>query len=122
MTDRARVSETLGHDVDLLVLGEINPDVIVRGSDPRPRFGQVERFVDSIDLVIGSSSAIFACGAARLGLTVAFVGLVGDDAMGRFMLDVLRSRGIDVSACRIVEGVPTGAMFPTPVHVPSSFG
>ncbi len=96
-------------DLDVLVLGEINPDVIVRATDPRPVFGQVERLVDSIDLVIGSSSAIFACGSARLGLRTAFVGVVGDDPMGRFMLDAMRARGVDVAGCRVEHGVPTGA-------------
>ena len=109
MDDRVRASETIERDVDILVLGEINPDVIVRAADPRPRFGQVERFVDSIDLTIGSSSAIFACGAARLGVRIALVGVVGDDAMGRFMLESLAARGVDVSACRVDETVPTGA-------------
>ncbi len=109
MTDRKRASGGGERDVDVLVLGEINPDVIVRGADPRPQFGQAERLVDAIDLVVGSSSAIFACGAARLGLRVAFVGVVGDDAMGRFMLDAMRARGVDVSACRVDEAVPTGA-------------
>ena len=98
-----------GRDLDVLVLGEINPDVIVRAADPTPSFGQVERLVDSIDLVIGSSSAIFACGAARLGLRVGFVGVVGDDPMGRFMLAAMQARGIDVGGCRVDADVPTGA-------------
>lgn len=109
MSDRMPASGDRERDIDVLALGEINPDVIVRGADPRPQFGQVELFVDTIDLVVGSSSAIFACGAARLGLRVAFVGVVGDDAMGRFMLDAMRTRGIDVSACRVDATVPTGA-------------
>jgi sugar/nucleoside kinase (ribokinase family) len=109
MINRMRASGGDERDVDVLVLGEINADVIVRGTDPRPQFGQVERLVDTIDLVIGSSSAIFACGAARLGLRTAFVGVVGDDAMGRFMLDSMAARGVDVSACRVDGAVPTGA-------------
>ncbi|MGZ8514881.1 MAG: carbohydrate kinase family protein [Candidatus Limnocylindrales bacterium] len=109
MSDEMRASGSGDRDIDVLVLGEINPDVIVRAVDPRPHFGQVELLVDTIDLVVGSSSAIFACGAARLGLRVAFVGVVGDDAMGRFMLDTMRTHGIDVSACRVDEVVPTGA-------------
>ncbi len=109
MTDRARDARDTGRDIDVLVLGEINPDVIVRAPDPRPTFGQVERLVDSIDLVIGSSSAIFACGAVRLGLRTAFVGVVGDDPLGRFMLEAMRMRGVDVTACRVDEAVPTGA-------------
>jgi sugar/nucleoside kinase (ribokinase family) len=58
---------------------------------------------------IGSSSAIAACGAARLGLRTAFVGVVGDDPFGRFMLDALDRAGIDLSGCRIDPTIPTGA-------------
>ncbi|HEY7737000.1 MAG TPA: carbohydrate kinase family protein [Candidatus Limnocylindrales bacterium] len=96
-------------DLDLLVLGEINPDIIVRGPDVEPRFGQEELLVESAELVIGSSSAIMAVGAARLGLRVALVGIVGDDALGRFMLDALGSAGVDVSGCRTDPSQSTGA-------------
>ena len=109
MTDSEDGEQLAGRDLDVLVLGEVNPDVIVRAADPTPSFGQVERFVDSIELVIGSSSVIFACGAARMGLRVAFVGVVGDDPMGRFMLDAMQGRGIDGGGCRVDRAVPTGA-------------
>ncbi len=91
------------------MLGEINPDVIVTAADPRPVFGQVERNVDGIELTIGSSSAILACGLARLGMAVGFYGAVGEDAFGRFMLGALAERGIDVSACVADPAVRTGA-------------
>lgn len=94
---------------DLLVAGELNPDIIVTGEDVEPQFGQVERLVDGITLTVGSSSAIMACAAARLGLTVAFVGVVGDDPFGRWMVDALASRGIDTAACRVDRSLPTGA-------------
>lgn len=96
-------------DVDVIVVGELNPDVIVAGAPARPTFGQVERIVDAVALTIGSSSAIFACGAARLGLRVAFVGIVGDDPFGRFMLEGLAAAGIDVTACLVDPARPTGA-------------
>jgi len=95
--------------IDLLVVGEINPDVVVTADDPVPVFGQAERIVDGIRLVPGSSSVITAMGAARLGLRVAMVGVVGDDALGRFMLEAMAARGIDVSACRVSADRPTGA-------------
>jgi sugar/nucleoside kinase (ribokinase family) len=98
-----------GRDLDLLVLGEVNPDVVVRAADPRPVFGEVERWVDAIELVIGASSVILACGAARLGLRVAMAGVVGDDALGRFMLAAMAERGLETSAVRIDRAVPTGA-------------
>ncbi len=96
-------------DIDILVVGEINPDIVVADPDPVPVFGEVERIVRSIRMTVGSSSAIFACSAARLELRVAFCGVVGDDAFGRFMLEAMAGRGIDVSACSIDPDRPTGA-------------
>jgi len=100
---------TAARDLDILVVGEINPDIVVSDLDPRPVFGEVERLVHSIRMTVGSSSAIFACAAARLGLRVALCGVVGDDAFGRFMLNELAARGIDVSACTVDPDWPTGA-------------
>lgn len=92
---------------DVVVVGELNPDLIL-GREVTPEFGQVEKLVDDASLVIGSSSAIFACGAARLGLRVAFLGKVGDDIFGRFMLDELSARGIDTSGAVIDRAIKTG--------------
>ena len=96
-------------DLDVLVIGDVNPDIIVSDPDPRPVFGQAERTVDAIRLTIGGSATIAACAAARLGLRVGLVGAVGDDVLGRLMLDLVAARGVDVSACRVVAAVPTGA-------------
>ncbi len=92
---------------DILVAGEINPDLILLG-DAVPEFGQAEKLVDSATLTIGSSSAIFACGAARLGLEVGFIGVCGDDLFGRFMLDEMGKRMIDVSHVIVRAGEETG--------------
>ncbi|HEX2470388.1 MAG TPA: carbohydrate kinase family protein [Candidatus Limnocylindrales bacterium] len=107
--DHRRPPPPHGRDIDLLVVGEINPDVIVSDADPRPVFGQAERSVREIRLTIGGGSAITACGAARLGLRVALVGVVGDDAVGRFMLEALAARGVDISHVRTDPSLPTGA-------------
>jgi sugar/nucleoside kinase (ribokinase family) len=92
---------------DILVAGEINPDLILSG-DVEPAFGQIEKRVDTAALTIGSSSAIFACGAARLGLRVAFLGVCGDDIFGRFMLDEMSSRAVDVSNVIVRSDGQTG--------------
>ena len=92
---------------DILVAGEINPDLILSG-DVEPAFGQVEKLVDAAALTIGSSSAIFACGAARLGLRIAFIGKCGDDVFGRFMLAEMQKHHVDVSNVLIIEGGSTG--------------
>jgi sugar/nucleoside kinase (ribokinase family) len=92
---------------DILVAGEINPDLILSGN-VIPEFGQVEKLVDSATLTIGSSSAIFACGEARLGLKVAFIGVCGDDVFGRFMLEEMRTRGVDISNVILLPDGHTG--------------
>ncbi len=92
---------------DVLVAGEINPDLILTG-DITPEFGQVEKLVESATLAVGSSSAIFACAAARLGLTIGFVGVCGDDVFGRFMLAEMQKRGVDVSNIIVHPARATG--------------
>lgn len=92
---------------DLVVIGDINADLILSG-DVTPVFGQVEKLLDDASLLIGGSATIFACGAARLGLAVAFVGKVGDDIFGRFMVEALQARGIDTSAVVVDPVVKTG--------------
>jgi ribokinase len=92
-------------ELDLLVVGDVNADLVLRGGELVPAFGQREQLVDSASLVLGGSGAIVAAGAARLGLRVAMAGCVGDDVLGRAMLDALA--GVDVSAVRVVEE-PTG--------------
>lgn len=92
-------------ELDLLVVGDVNADLVLRGGELVPAFGQREQLVDSASLVLGGSGAIVAAGAARLGLRVAMAGCVGDDVLGRAMLEALA--GVDVSAVRVV-GEPTG--------------
>jgi sugar/nucleoside kinase (ribokinase family) len=98
----------VSNKVDLLVIGEINPDLILQGQDLAPAFGQAEKLVENATLTIGSSSVIFACGAAKLGLKIAFVGIVGDDVFGHYMLSEMQERGIDTTHCIISKKEPTG--------------
>jgi len=98
----------LSKDYDLLVIGEINPDLILAGDEIEPAFGQVEKLVDEAALTIGASSAIMASGAARLGLRTAITGLVGDDLFGHFMLDALAARGVDTTHVVVDSARRTG--------------
>jgi sugar/nucleoside kinase (ribokinase family) len=93
---------------DVLVLGDANPDLVLVGEEVVPAFGQAERLVDDARLVIGGSGAIFACGAAKLGLRVAFAAVVGDDVFGRFMCDQLQAHGVDTSAIAMLPDRSTG--------------
>jgi sugar/nucleoside kinase (ribokinase family) len=94
-------------EFDVAVVGEINADLILNGNVV-PAFGQVEQIVDSADLVMGSSAVIFACGTSRLGLRTVFIGKVGDDFFGEFMLDSMQKRGVDVSGVTMDREIGTG--------------
>lgn len=92
---------------DVLAVGELNPDLVLSG-DVTPVFGQVEKLVDDAVLTIGSSSGIFACAAARLGLRVVSVARVGDDVFGHFMLRSLQERGVSTQGVIMEAGIRTG--------------
>jgi sugar/nucleoside kinase (ribokinase family) len=82
---------------DLVVLGDVNPDVILRGAPETLTFGQAERAVTSATLTLGGSGALMAHAAARLGLRTAFVGLVGADRAADVVLAMLTDAGVDIS-------------------------
>lgn len=95
--------------LDAYVIGDVNPDILVVDADPVPAFGQVEKLVGTIRLTVGGSSAITACGLARLGLRVAHGGIIGDDLLGRAVLEALHAYGVDVSTISVDAAIPTGA-------------
>ncbi|HWQ15150.1 MAG TPA: carbohydrate kinase family protein, partial [Roseiflexaceae bacterium] len=92
---------------DVLVLGELNADLILRG-DVEPAWGQAEQLLEDASFVLGSSSAIFACGVARLGLRVAFAGVIGDDMVGRFCREQLEAAGVDTAGVVVDPEQRTG--------------
>ena len=94
--------------LDLIVVGDCNPDLIVTGDDVMPAFGQAEKLVAGMSLVIGGSASITAVAAARLGLRVALVAAVGDDPAGDVILSLLAGEGVDTGAVAIRPGRPTG--------------
>jgi sugar/nucleoside kinase (ribokinase family) len=80
----------------VLVVGEINVDLILRGYHSFPMPGK-EVLVDEFVMTLGSASAICAMGLAALGNSVAFLGRVGVDPWGDYCLKTMEERGIDVS-------------------------
>lgn len=95
-------------DIDLLVVGDANPDVILQGDDLVPRFGQEEILAQSGTLVLGGSASIAAAGASALGLRTAIAACVGADAFGQFTLGELTAAQVDVSAVRVLSATATG--------------
>ncbi|MFI1995173.1 carbohydrate kinase family protein [Actinoplanes sp. NPDC020271] len=94
------------HEFDVLVVGDANPDLLLRG-DVRPRFGQQEQLLTGADLVLGGSAAITATGCARLGLRTALLTAIGDDFFGALVRERLTARGVRLIGVA-AGGAPTG--------------
>ncbi|ALE04860.1 hypothetical protein AL755_03755 (plasmid) [Arthrobacter sp. ERGS1:01] len=82
----------------LLVLGELNPDVLLDSDGGPVAFGQVETELRDAAVTLGSSGAITAAAAAALGLPVAMCAVLGDDELGSFTLGLLERTGVDAGA------------------------
>src|SRR4051795_6741862 len=98
--------------MDVLVVGDANPDLILRG-DVRPRFGQEEQLLTGADLVLRGSAATTPRGHARLarggvgaaarsgpgrlGLATLVLGAVGEDVFGTVTRDQLAAHGVTLA-------------------------
>jgi sugar/nucleoside kinase (ribokinase family) len=91
----------------ILTFGEINLDVILRGYRSYPVPGR-EILIEDFLLTLGSSSAITAAGLSRLGDSVAYLGIAGNDHAGRFCRDQLAELGVDVSMVKLYPHLKTG--------------
>jgi len=93
---------------DIIVFGDTCVDFILRDDDVMPQFGQVEKTVAGYDLVMGGSCCIFATQAAKLGLSVAILGRVGDDYFGKLIVDTLKAAGVDTRYIEVDDELRTG--------------
>jgi sugar/nucleoside kinase (ribokinase family) len=93
--------------LNVLIVGELNPDLILSGYRIYPAPGK-EVLVDNLSLTLGSASAICAMGLARLGEQVSFLGRVGRDPWGDFCVEQLKNAGIDTSRMIRGENLNTG--------------
>jgi fructokinase len=90
-------------DLDVLCLGEALVDLLPERSGGLGACGRFEPCA-------GGAPANVATGLARLGLRVAFRGVVGDDPFGRFLAARLAAEGIEC-AFRHTRERPTGMWF-----------
>lgn len=83
---------------DILVAGSLNADLVVR----TPRFPQPGETISGEDLHVipGGKGANQAVAAARHGAQVAMLGRVGQDNFGDFLLENLKSNGVDTKYVR----------------------
>jgi len=85
--------------LDVCVVGEINPDLILYGP-PKNLEPERETLIRGYRLTLGSSSAIFAHNLSALGSRVGMASKVGKDTLGQMALEWLSSGGVDVTHVR----------------------
>lgn len=93
--------------LDIVVVGELNVDLILTGLHSLPELGKV-KLSDDMHFTLGSASAIFASNISKLGLKVGFIGKVGEDEFGDFILDKLKNNKVETSQIRRDENAKTG--------------
>jgi sugar/nucleoside kinase (ribokinase family) len=82
---------------DVTVVGNVGIDTCVFFPYGAMNLEQESNFTENLDY-IGQAGGFSARGFARLGWQTAFVGYVGDDANGRFILDEFARDGINTEA------------------------
>ncbi|WP_186445934.1 carbohydrate kinase family protein [Paenibacillus cremeus] len=92
---------------DVLAIGELNVDLIISGLTSMPELDR-EIIAKQASLALGSSTAICACGISKLDFKTAFIGKVGNDEYGKFVVDTLAAYKIDTSNIIVDSSVETG--------------
>jgi len=84
---------------DVVTVGVVCADVMVRPVEEVPRRGTLA-LVSTLEMHLGGLAGVTAIVCAKLGGTAAFVGRLGQDAFGDFLLDTMRRNGVDVSSVK----------------------
>ena len=91
---------------DIVVVGSVNLD-IVASAERLPVAG--ETVTDAtLERFPGGKGANQALAAQRLGATVTLLACIGDDAAADEALHLLREGGVNLAACAVAAGRPTG--------------
>jgi len=91
--------------MDVVSYGEVVVDLITL-VERFPR-GNEKIFAERVERHPGGVCANFAVAASRLGLETGFMGAVGDDVEGRFLVEALKREGVDVARLLTLEGKPS---------------
>ena len=95
------------NNIEVVGLGALNIDYLY----------QVERILEDGETVVseaksspGGSAANTIYGLAKLGMKTGFIGVVGDDAEGKILLQDFQKVGVDTSQIRVKPGSKTGSV------------
>ncbi len=93
--------------VEVVGLGALNIDRVYQ---VERILGDGETVVDKTESFPGGSAANTVYGLARLGVSAGFVGMVGDDAEGRILIEDFKKVGVDTSRIRVTSKEKTGSV------------
>jgi sugar/nucleoside kinase (ribokinase family) len=98
----------MGKKYDVLAIGDLCVDLILKGKDIVPEFGQKEKLIDSYSLEMGGSGTIFSCQIAKLGLKAVVAGKAGKDTFGDLIIGTLAASGVNTDYIKSDASVKTG--------------
>ncbi|HUX79712.1 MAG TPA: ribokinase [Alphaproteobacteria bacterium] len=90
----------------IIVFGSLNIDMVMR-LEKMPRPGETV-LCPRYQLVAGGKGANQAVAAAKSGVSVKLFGTVGDDELGRTVLDALKESPVDIMGVLVNKALPTG--------------
>ncbi|TDI71049.1 MAG: carbohydrate kinase family protein [Bacteroidetes bacterium] len=93
---------------DILAIGELNVDLILNDIQQQPELGK-EIIARSLEVILGSSTAIFASNISIMGASVAFLGKIGKDSFADTVLNSLRDKGVNTDFILQTSEFKTGA-------------
>jgi len=97
--------ESKKHDV--VVIGELNIDLILDKLEKFPEIGK-DILAEEMTFTLGSSSAIFASNLSILGSDVSFIGELGKDMFGDFIMSSLQEKDLHTEDIIFTEHARTG--------------
>ena len=93
--------------IDILSVGDVNVEITLTNLASMPKLGR-EILAENAWRTLGGSTVNTAVGCARMGLASAFVGKVGTDGDGGYLVEKLRELGVDPSHMLRDAAAPTG--------------
>jgi ribokinase len=96
-------------EVHVVVVGSTNFDLVVK-ADRLPKEGET-MLATNLKFFPGGKGANQAVGVARLGAKTTFIGSVGNDMIGDFLLRELEANGIDTTWVKRDPAASTGCAF-----------
>lgn len=94
--------------MDVVTLGIVCADVMVRPIESFPEKGKLAH-IPHLEIHLGGLAGVTATVLCQLGATAGFIGCVGDDGFGDYLLTTLQANHVDISRVRRISECGTSA-------------